>query len=176
MDCGLSWLLAGTCVWTCIWCQQGRHLVVGRGVRYWTSSVECLISQLPASNGSLFLLVTKLPHQPLCDQLDPNPNPDSAMALKTPNYINVHYAVQNREEMGAAISKNSCELDSAQFKAVLDVYDQSWLSLPVPKKPDTMIAKLKARKKKAGEARVQEDGLGECCEYLNELMGRLPST
>ncbi len=98
------------------------------------------------------------------------------MALKTPNYINVHYAVQNREEMGAAISKNSCELDSAQFKAVLDVYDQSWLSLPVPKKPDTMIAKLKARKKKAGEARVQEDGLGECCEYLNELMGRLPST
>ena len=100
------------------------------------------------------------------------------MALKTPNDINSHYSTQNRKEMAAAISKNPCKLDSAQFKAVLDVYDQSWHkmpSLPVPK-PDTMIAKLKARKNRRGKARVQEGGLGECCEYLNELMGRLPST
>ena len=99
------------------------------------------------------------------------------MALKTPSYITGHYAAQNREEMGAAISKNSCKLDSAQFKAVLDVYDQSWHKMPsLPiRKPDTMIATLKAQKNKKDKARVQEDGLGECCEYLNELMGRLPS-
>ena len=92
------------------------------------------------------------------------------MALETPSY-------KNREEMGAAISKNSRELNRTQFQTVLDVYDQSWKMslLPVPK-PDTMIVKLKARKNKKGEARVQEDGLGKCCEYLNELMGRLPST
>jgi hypothetical protein len=101
------------------------------------------------------------------------------MVLQTPTYINGHYAAQNRDEMGAAISKNSCELDSAQFKEVLDVYDKSWhytdMQLLVPK-PDTMIAKLKARKNKTGGARVPEDGLGECCEYLNRLMGLLPST
>ena len=93
------------------------------------------------------------------------------MALETPSY-------KNREEMGAAISKNSSKLNSEQFQLVLDGYDQSWYSmdsLSVPK-PDTMIAKLKARKKKTGEARVQEDGLGECCGYLNELMELLPST
>ena len=97
------------------------------------------------------------------------------MELKTPNYIN---ADQNREEMGAAISKNSRELDSTQFQTVLDGYDRSWynmVSLSVPK-PDTMIAKLKARKNKTGKGRVQEDGLGECCKYLNELMGLLSST
>ena len=100
------------------------------------------------------------------------------MVLKTPTYINGHYAAQNREEMAAALSKNSCGLGSAQFKEVLDVYDQSWHKMPswVVPKPDTMIAKLLARKNKTGEARVQEDGLGECCEYLNGLMGRLPST
>ena len=121
---------------------------------------------------------TKLPRQPLCDQLDPNPHPHLAMVLKTPTYLNSHYAAQNRKEMGAAISKNSCELDSTQFKAVLDVYDQSWhkhkmSSLFVPN-PDTMIAKLKARKNQIGKVHIQEEGLGECCEYLNELMGRLP--
>ena len=100
------------------------------------------------------------------------------MALKTPNYLNPHYAAQNREEMGAAIFKNTCELDSAQFNAVLDVYDQSWHKIPsLPiSKPDTMIAKLKARKNKTGKARVQEDGLDECCKYLNKLMELFSST
>jgi len=118
------------------------------------------------------------------------------MELKTPTYINGHYAAQNREEMGVALSKNSCELDSAQFEEVLDVYDQGWHTMPswVVPKPDKMIAKLLARKDKKGRARVQdktdgarvqdktdgarvqEDGIGECCKYLNELMGQLPST
>jgi len=103
------------------------------------------------------------------------------MELKTPNYIIGHYAAQNREEieeMGAAITRNLCKLDSTQFEAVLDVYDQSWYERPelhVPK-PATMIAKLEARKNKTGKASVQEDGLGECCEYLNELMGQFPRT
>ena len=80
-----------------------------------------------------------------------------------------------------AISKNSSKLDSEKFQRVLDGYDPSWRmresscgldSLSVPK-PDTMITRLK---KKTGEARVQEDGLGECCGYLNELMKLLTST
>ena len=77
-----------------------------------------------------------------------------------------------------AISKNSSKLDSEKFQLVLDGYDRSWYSMDsfsVPK-PDAMIARLEARKKKTGEARVQDDGLGECCEYLNELMKLLPST
>ena len=87
------------------------------------------------------------------------------------NYNHGHYAAQNREEMGEAISRHSDKLDARQFGEMLDLYDkEKWLSLPstVVSEPLEMIKKLQARRDK--KENTTETGLRECCDFLNNLI------
>ena len=95
------------------------------------------------------------------------------MEQNAQNNIHGHYTAQNREEVGAAISKYTSQLNAEQFGKTLDVYDKDkkhleMLSSVTVLEPLKMIEKLKAQKKNAG--------LRECCDFLNTLIGKLPRT
>ena len=131
-----------------------------------------LISQLPALYEAKGLLPT------FVTSLTPN-HPNPAMEQNLPNYIYGHYAAQNREEMGAAISKHVRDLDATDFGEMLNVYDKIWdgfspISVPKPvPKPLEMIKKLEARKaqeKATEKEKALEEGRSECCDFLNTLL------
>jgi len=98
------------------------------------------------------------------------------MEQNTQDYDLGHYAAQNREEMGAAISRRSTELDAKQFGEKLDVYDKDHellLSSIAVTTPVKMLKKLAAQKKKRDKTTEKEAGLRECCGFLNDLIEQL---
>lgn len=106
--------------------------------------------------------------------LDPITCANPAMEEDPQNNTHGHYAPQNRDEMGVAMSKYERQLDAEGFGEILDAYDNKMhlhvlSSIKVPK-PVEMLDKLEIQNKKS-----PEEGLSECCEFLNHLVTLLPS-
>ena len=92
------------------------------------------------------------------------------------NYNSGHYAVQNREERGRALSGDTLELSAEKFQEELDIYDKEEClqlsSIRVPKPKD--MKKTTGRKETAQEKTPKQQR--EYCDYLNTLIGLLPCT
>jgi len=86
------------------------------------------------------------------------------------NYNPGHYAVQNREELGRALSKGTLDLSAKQF-GELDAYDkEKW-----NKHPSIDVPKPKHMKKTTGRKKMPEEQR-EYCDYLNTLIHPLACT
>ena len=101
-----------------------------------------------------------------------------AMEQKTKKYRVGHYAVQNREEVGAAIFKNASKVKMEEFANILDIYDEARGPQPISP-PVEMIQELVKidREEKKGETTQEKMKRSQsaCCDLLNGLIGLLPS-
>ena len=86
-----------------------------------------------------------------------------------------HYAVQNREERGRALSGEPLELNAGKFREELDGYNKDkWLqllSIHVPKPKNMEKTTGQAQKEKSLEDKMAQR---EYCDYLNTLIRLLP--
>jgi hypothetical protein len=97
-----------------------------------------------------------------------------------PNYKPPHYAAQNREELGKALSRDTLELSAEKFHERLDQYDHiNWCQLNKPDVPKPNITSQKqttAEKQKEEKVDMPIATQREFCDYLNRVISLLPCT
>lgn len=99
------------------------------------------------------------------------------MEQETKKYKADRCAIQNREEVGAAIFKNASKVTTEEFIDKLDIYDEArgsqLISLPVEMTQE--LVKI-VREKGETTPEKMKRAQSACCDLLNGLIGLLPTS